>query len=370
MKKKALALCLAALMMVSLLAACGNGTSDPGASTQPTEAGETKEPAQGGETISFTDDAGRTVEIPKNIERIAPTGSMAQIVLFAVAPDKLVGLAGEWPSSAIALFDEKYTSLPVFGQFYGTADLNMEALAAADPQVIIDIGEKKSSIVEDMDSIQEQLGIPTIFVEASLSTMDQCYTTLGKLLGEEENGSTLSAYCNEIYTKTVNTMEEIGEENRVSAVYCLGDTGTSVLPEGSFQSEVLNMLANNVAVVDDPSSKGNGNEVSMEQLYLWNPDVLIFAPQSIFATVKDDATWQQMKAVQENRVYEVPGNPYNWIANPPSVNRYMGLIWLADLLYPEEFGYDLYEETARYYNLFYHCDLTQEQFDQLIVNAK
>lgn len=363
MKKKLFALCLAALMMMSLLAACSNGSSDPAAS-------DTNAPADNGETISFTDDAGRTVEIPKNIERIAPTGSMAQIVLFAIAPDKLVGIAGEWPSSAAALFDEKYATLPIFGQFYGTADLNMEALAAADPQVIIDVGEKKSSIVEDMDSIQEQLGIPTIFVEGSLSTMDQCYTTLGKLLNEEEAGNALSSYCKEIYTKTVTTMETIGDENRVSAVYCLGDTGTSVLPEGSFQSEVLNMMTNNVAVVDDPSSKGNGNEVSMEQLYLWNPDVLIFAPESVFANVKDDATWQQLKAVQNNRVYEVPSTPYNWIANPPSVNRYMGLIWLGDLLYHDEFGYDLYEETARYYKLFYHCDLSQEQFDELTANAK
>ncbi|MDD4510356.1 MAG: ABC transporter substrate-binding protein [Oscillospiraceae bacterium] len=367
MKQKLLALCMATLMLLGLLAGCGNG--QPSASPQ-NSAEQSAAPSNSGETVSFTDSAGRVVEIPKNIERIAPTGAMAQIVLFAVAPDKMVGLATKWPSSSVALFDEKYTSLPVFGQFYGTSDLNMEALAAAKPQVIIDIGEKKGSIVEDMNSIQEQLGIPTIFVEASLSTMDACYKTLGELLGQEEAGNTLSAYCKEIYDNTVNTMEKIGESNRVSLVYCLGDTGTSVLAEGSFQSEALNMLANNVAVVNDPSSKGTGNEVSLEQLYLWDPEVLLFAPNSIFSTVKDDANWQTLKAVKNKKVYEVPGNPYNWIANPPSVNRYMGLIWLAKLLYPDQFDYDLYEETARYYNLFYHCDLTQEQFNELTANAK
>ena len=32
----------------------------------------------------------------------------------------------------------------------------MEALAAAEPQLIIDIGEKKDGMKEDLDSIQEQ----------------------------------------------------------------------------------------------------------------------------------------------------------------------------------------------------------------------
>ena len=368
MKRNVLALCLAAILCIGLLAACGGNTDPTPTAADPTP--ETSASADSGETVSFTDSAGRVVEIPKHIERIAPTGGMAQIVLFAVAPDKLVGLANEWPTSSAALFDEKYTSLPVFGQFYGTSNLNMEALAAADPQVIIDIGEKKSSIVEDMDSIQEQLGIPTIFVEASLSTMSQCYATLGDLLEEPEAGKALSDYCKEVYDNTVSTMETIGDDNRVSLVYCLGDTGTNVLPEGSFQSEVLNMLSKNVAVVDDPSPKGDGNEVSLEQLYLWDPEVLVFAPQSVFSDVKNDPNWASLTAVKNGRVYEVPEGPYNWVANPPSVNRYMGLIWLADLLYPDQFNYDLYEETARYYELFYHCDLTREQFAELTANAK
>ena len=47
------------------------------------------------DTYSFTDSAGRTVEVPKHIERIAPSGGLAQVALFAVAPDALVGVAGK-----------------------------------------------------------------------------------------------------------------------------------------------------------------------------------------------------------------------------------------------------------------------------------
>ena len=59
---------------------------------------------QDAETVKFTDSAGREVEIPKNIERIAPTGALAQIVLFSVSPDKMVGISTEWSDDAKEIF--------------------------------------------------------------------------------------------------------------------------------------------------------------------------------------------------------------------------------------------------------------------------
>jgi iron complex transport system substrate-binding protein len=325
--------------------------------------------ADSGDTYLFTDSAGRQVELPKNIERIAPSGSLAQIVLFAIAADKLVGLSDTWAEDASPYLDSKYLDLPVFGQFYGKGDLNMEALAAANPQVIIDIGEAKDTIVEDMDSIQKQLGIPTIFVEATLESMDDCYATIGKVLGLEAEGKTLSDYCNKVYTNTVDKMGTIKEEDKANLLYCVGDTGTSVIAKGSFHAEVLDLLANNVAVVDDPSSKGSGNEVSLEQIYLWNPDLILFAPGSVYDKVGTDKSWLELEAITKGSYYEVPNGPYNWMGFPPSVNRYIGMIWLSNLLYPDVFNYNLYDETAEYYKLFYHCDLTQEQYTALIAKS-
>ncbi|MDY3832282.1 MAG: ABC transporter substrate-binding protein, partial [Candidatus Ventricola sp.] len=38
-------------------------------------------------------------------------------------------------------------------------------------------------------------------------------------------------------------------------------------------------------------------------------------------------------------------------------------------LYPQAADYDLYDEVAQYYQLFYHCDLTREQYDALMAKA-
>ena len=54
---------------------------------------------------------------------------------------------------------------------------------------------------------------------------------------------------------------------------------------------------------------------------------------------------------------------------PPSAQRLLGLMWMGKLLYPEAADYDLYTEVAQYYELFYHCELTREQFDALVAHS-
>ncbi|MBD4335949.1 ABC transporter substrate-binding protein, partial [Xanthomonas citri pv. citri] len=80
-------------------------------------------------------------------------------------------------------------------------------------------------------------------------------------------------------------------------------------------------------------------------------DVIIFAPDSVYDAVGDDAMWQGLTAIQEGRYYEVPFGPYNWMGFPPSVQRYLGMMWMAQLLYPETAQYDLYAEVANYFQL-------------------
>ena len=354
-------------MLVALGMACMLAFSACGGAPQ-----KEKEPVKQEETAKawmFTDSAGREVEIPANVEKIAPSGPLAQMFLLSVAPEKLCGLAVDISEDAAEVFGEDCAKLPVFGALYGVENLNKEALAAAEPQLIIDIGDDKVTNKEDLDGLQEQLGIPTIFVKASLDTTAEAFKTLGKILGEEEQGNKLSAYCEEKLKMIKDGMAEIPEEERVNFLYAQGDNGLYVVSKDSFHAEVLDMLGNNVAVLDTPTKKGFGDEISGEKLLLWDPDVVILGPGSIYDTVKDDELWSQLSAIQNDRYYEVPNNPYNWVGMPPSVNRFMGMQWVANIFYPEVFDYDMYEATKEYYDLFYHYDLDKENYEELVKNA-
>ena len=318
-------------------------------------------------TRTFTDSVGRTVELPAAIDKVAVSGPLAQIVLFALCPDKLVGIASPWDETAVKYFDTKYYELPVLGQLYGgKGELNLETLLASGAQVVIDVGEPKKTIAEDLDALQEQTGVPFVHVTALTATMGDAYRKLGELLDMADEAEALAAYCDRVYART---MEIAGSVEKKNLLYITGDHGLNVIAQGSYHAEVIDLLSNNLAVVESPSSKGTGNEVDMEQILLWNPDVILFAPGSIYSTVKDMPEWQTVTAIRTGEYYEVPFGPYNWMGFPPSVQRYLGMMWMSQLLYPDAAQYDLFEAVKEYYELFYHAELTVEQFDALVANS-
>jgi iron complex transport system substrate-binding protein len=156
---------------------------------------------------------------------------------------------------------------------------------------------------------------------------------------------------------------------RKTLLYCLGDKSVNVIAKGSFHAETINFMSNNLAVVEDVVSSGAGNEVDLEQILLWDPDVIIFAPDSCYDDIAFSGQWQSIGAVTRGDYYKTPTGPYGWLSSPPAVQRYLGMLWLGQLLYPEYTAYDLQEEVTAYYKLFYSCELTDEMYQQLIANS-
>lgn len=362
---------LLALVLVLSLAACGAAkpetTQNPAASSAPTEPATTEPSTAEPATRVFTDSLGREVEVPTSITKLAVSGPLAQIVLFALCPDKLVGIASEWDKTAANYLATEYYNLPILGQLYGgKGELNLEALLASGAEVVIDVGEPKDTAKEDLDALQEQTGVPFVHITAMTDTTGNAYRMLGDLLGMPEEAEALASYCEKAYGMALDLS---GKVEKARLLYLLGDTGLNVLAKGSYHAEIIDLLADNQAVVEAPSSKGGGNEIDMEQLLIWDPDVILFAPDSIYATVGEDSMWQQLTAIRTGRYYEVPMGPYNWLGSPPSVQRYLGMLWMMKLLYPEQTDYDLKAEVQKYYQLFYHCELTDEQYDALVANS-
>ena len=323
--------------------------------------------AEPSETFLFTDSVGRTGELPTNIERVAISGPLAQIVVFALCPDKLVGIAQKWDKTAEKYLATEYYNLPELGQLYGgKGELNLETLLMSGAQVVIDVGEPKGSIKEDLDALSEQTGIPFVHITATIAAMGDAYRKLGELLHMPEEAETLAAYCDTTYAKIT---EIAANADKVNLLYITGDKGLNVIAQNSYHAEIIDLLGNNLAVVDNPSSKGTGNEVDMEQIMLWNPDVILFAPDSVYAAVGSDPLWSDITAIKAGAYYEVPFGPYNWMGFPPSVQRILGMLWMAKLLYPDAADYDLYTEAAAYFKLFYHCDLLEADYDELVANS-
>ena len=349
--KKTFTLLLALLMLLSA-AACGAKSGDE---------------APASETFVFTDSVGREVELPTEITKVAISGPLAQIVVFALCPDRLVGIASKWDKTAEKYLATEYYTLPELGQLYGgKGELNLETLLASGAQVVIDVGEPKGTIKEDLDALSEQTGIPFVHITATVGTMGDAYRKLGELLHMPEEAETLAAYCDAAYAKIAAIA---GSVAKIDLLYITGENGLNVIAQGSYHAEIIDLLSNNLAVVNEPSGKGTGNEVDMEQIYLWDPDVILFAPGSVYASVGSNPLWSEVAAIKNGTYYEVPFGPYNWMGFPPGAQRILGMFWMAKLLYPDAADYDLKAEVREYFRLFYHCELSDAAYEELVKNS-
>lgn len=369
MKKRTIVLLLALCLILGLFSGCGQ-TSDQ-TTEQPVESAAEVTETSTPETREFTDSTGRTVTIPYEVTKVAISGPLTQVYALPLVGELLVGVSNS-VAEDIALYLPDYVSeLPELGQLYGgSGELDLEALLAADPDVVIDVGESKDGIAEDMDSLTEQTGIPFVHIDATVETAADAYRMLGELTGQTEKAEELASWCEETYAMMTEIMAQVDADGaRKSLLYCLGDKGLNVIAEGSYHAETINFMSNNLAVLSEVVSSGSGNEVDMEQILLWDPEVIIFAPDSIYDSVGSDSTWQQLTAISSGNYYKTPYGPYGWLSSPPSVQRYLGLLWLGALLYPDYCDYDLQTEVTEYYKLFYGCDLTQEMYDNLMVGA-
>lgn len=339
----------ALLLAMALL--CGCGSSQTG-----------YDPLAGVETKTVTDSSGRSVEVPAEITRVAPSGSTAQMLLMPIAYDLLVGLSSSPSTAQRPYFPEEMWYLPTFGQFYGSkASLNMEALIAAQPQVILDLGDAKESIADDMDRIQKQTGIPTLFIEADLDDMAAAYRMLGSLLGRETEAEPLAAFIEETVAMAQANAAVIPEGQRKTVLYGTGTTGLACNAAGSSQADVIDLVgAVNAIVPEEVTNRGGGTTVSLEEVYVCDPDVILLTAGGPYDEVQTNE-WSELTAVKNGAYYEIPNLPYNWMSSPPSVNRVLGVWWLGNLLYPDLYDYDMTEVAQEFYRLFWHDDLSAEE---------
>lgn len=313
---------------------------------------------------SFTDSAGREVELPEQITKIVPSGNIAQVILYSLCPELLCGLAMEFPYYSME-YGQECGELPVVGQLYGNGDLNMEALMSAAPDVLIDMGEKKDTLKEDLDAIQEQLGIPVIFIETTLTSLPEAYRTLGELGFAPGEAEKLAKYCEETLSYADQQTSQIPEGEKQTVYMAMGEDGLVTTIQNSIHADVLEKVgAENVVTADTLS--GRVGTVSFEQLLLWQPDYVLAESYQIYNSIMESQLWQELDAVKNNQVYIIPYNPYSFLNSPPSVNRMVGIWWLGNLLYPEYYPVEAEDKVQEFYDLFYHMDMQKSECRDII----
>jgi iron complex transport system substrate-binding protein len=316
-----------------------------------------------GYAATVTDGAGRTVTVPAKVERVFPAGPPAAIMLYTLAPDLLLG----WPRANRA--DEREFLLPDIGgrpevgRITGRGNTaNLETVLALKPDLILDVGSVNPTYVSLADRVQEQTGISYALLDGRFGGIAQAYRALGQLIGRPEDGEAYARATEETIATITGRTKVMPKGGRPRVYYARGPRGLETGLGGSINVETIELLAQNVA----GETRGGLTNVSIEQVLLWNPDVIITIDRDFAADVRGDPAWAPVKAVHDGRIHLSPKLPFGWVDFPPSVNRLIGLWWLAKILYPNDFPEDLRALTREFYGRFYHVSLNEAQIDRVL----
>ena len=317
-----------------------------------------------GHAQTVTDSAGRAVPIPPRVTRVFPAGPPAAILLYTLAPDLLLGWPrANRPEECVFMLPE-ICARPEVGRITGRGNTaNLEVVLALKPDLILDVGSTSATFVSLATRVQEQTGIPYALLDGRFDATVAAYRTLGALTHCPTEAEALAQYAEATMATMKQRVAALPENRRPRVYYARGPRGLDTGLGGSINVETIEFLgATNVA----GERKGGLAIVSLEQVLLWNPDVIITIDQNFAASVRSNPVWAPVKAVRDGRVHLSPKLPFGWVDFPPAVNRLIGLWWLAKILYPEQFPEDLRPLTRDFYRRFYHVTPTDEQIEGVL----
>lgn len=300
----------------------------------------------------ITDQAGREVELPAEINRVVSTHNPLTFFVFAVGgQDKLV--ATDTPSTKNEFLNALYPeigSLPGVGNKKG---LNLEEIVAAEPDVVL------LRLSEDTDPVLEQLetqGITTVVVSPeSVDDMKKTADIFGEIFGTQEQAKEIIAYYDNTEKLIAERLKDVQDKKKV---YMTGSEVLKTVTPELYQHYLIDK-AGGINVAQELS--GGFPTVSPEQIVEWNPDVMValqYCEVGVEEMKGSNSQLGSVNAVKNNQLYRMPSNLINWDYPEPSSS--LGMLWLAKHLYPEQFeDIDIEAEADEFFATFYGKTFTE-----------
>jgi iron complex transport system substrate-binding protein len=323
----------------------------------------------GAEARTVTDSAGRTVKVPDKVEKVFAAGPPASIFVYMLAPERMTG----WPDPLRAeerpFIAAPYRDLPALGRLTGRGGTaNLEVVLKVKPDLILDIGSVRDTYVSLANNVQDQTKIPYILIDGRFEATPKALRLLGEILDLKERAERQATYVEATFAEINAVLKETPAEKRPRVYLARGPDGLETGVVGSINTEIIERAGGRNVI--QAAGQSGLVRASMEQVILADPEIIVTWDRTFFDRVTKDPLWAGIKAVRDKRVYLSPTAPFGWIDRPPSLNRVIGLKWLAGLFYPDRLGHDLREAAQEFYRLFYHVDPSDAELDRLIAWSK
>jgi iron complex transport system substrate-binding protein len=323
-------------------------------------------PSLAGEIV---DSVGRSVKVPDRIERLMAAGPNAAVLSYVLAPQLMIG----WPSAPRPAEREfllpSARDLPEFGRLTGRGDTaNIEVVLKAKPDLVFDFGSVSPTYESLARRVEEQTAVPYVLLDGRLDRTAASIRLLGGILGVADRAEAIARYVEDAGRLIDARLADLPEARRHRVYLARQANGLETGLSGSINTEIIER-AGGVNVAERAGGRSGIANVSIEQVIAWAPDTVITWDANFFAQVYSDPVWATVPAVVKRRVFLAPRLPFGWIDAPPSINRVIGLRWIAGLLYPDRFPDDIRAVAREFYRLFYQVEPDDQQFDRILAGA-
>lgn len=317
--------------------------------------------ASNAQEVRFTDHRGKEIRLDAVPDKVATIVRAGPILFRAVG-----GTADALASVNPSFFKRDYVAglygefLPELGQLPPTAAIegfvpNVEALLEVGPDVVV------QWMSEDFEPL-ERVGLTVVGWDCCTRQHRRDYITLtGHMTGRSEHAAAILALQDASAKAMGERFGAIADADKPSILYVdqFADQ-IRIIANGSQDLSLSGVV--NVAADD---SGQWWKTINLEQLFAWNPDIILIPPYAQDLTPQtfyDNSLLSGLAAVKDRRVYKIPA----FAGSPDAPEIYLSSPWLAAVAHGGEAVPGLRADVQDAYARIYGVDLTPAQLDQVL----
>ena len=309
-------------------------------------------------TRQVTDMAGRVVRLPVRIERVVTLGSLPVLNSF-------VFTLGEGRTIVNGLADFarphwKYQT--VFApQLAGQPTMQLpnrepiaETILAASPDVVLTLHR------EAVDRLAD-LGIPVVYLAwREPEDVKACMRLMGEVFNKPQVARAYQQWFDGTLARVHQGLAGLAPAQRPRVLYLQPET----LTQPRLIAEWWIPAAGGISLSDD-GRRTESRSFSLEQLLLWDPEILILTTPQAVQQVRTDRAFAGLRAVRENKLHVVPVGAHTW--SNRTAEQPLTVLWAARTFHPQRFAqWDLGAEARRFYADFFGTRLTDAQIAEIL----
>lgn len=345
----------AAVLPLALLAGC-SAQATPSSSPTPTVT-----TTASATTRTITDQTGKVIEVPADVERVAATiGAFAHITAVVGGADKLVAAI---PSLNTGLFHEVWPQSNPDQR----DPSNVEEVIAGNAQIIYG-----PSFTDEVTSQLNAAGVVVVTIN-QFGTPEQMMSVIslvGDIVGDDSPAKAKA--FNDYYAGTIADVEkrvaDVPEAERVKTLNLrVGGNGYTTVNGKDISSAYVTSAGGTVVSAEFDTAANT--TVGAEQIIAWAPEVIFTMGRAAREQIVNDPALASVPAVKNGKVYTEPEGTYPWSVR--SAEGALMPVFLGTILHPDKFAdVSLGDVTKSFYADFYGYDLSADQLAAILAGGE